>query len=114
FYFPATRICDKQFLDLPKRRAIYDGFVLAFEPLAAMMDLTEVDPVFQEISEWTVGEGNATLVLSDLGAASFSHDASRIEIRDQFAERLQFDVPAEDRANGLGLGLVDDELFVLA
>ena len=54
----------------------------------------------------------APLYLATLVVAFLGDDAPAIEVRDQFAEGLQFEVAAEDGADGLGLSLVDDELLV--
>src|SRR4029077_11752245 len=76
-------------------------------------NLAEIDAVFQEMGEGTVGKGYATVVFGDLGFATFCDYASPVEISDQLAEGLQFEVTAENGADGLGFGLVDDELLVL-
>ena len=62
--------------------------MFALEPFAAVVDLAEVDPVFQEVGEGAVGEGNAALIFRDFGVASLGDDASAVEFGDQFAEGL--------------------------
>jgi uncharacterized protein (TIGR04141 family) len=62
-------------------RAIDDGFVLALKPLAAVVNLAEIDAVLQEIGEGTVGERNAPVVFGDLGAAPFGDDTPAIVTR---------------------------------
>jgi hypothetical protein len=56
----------------------------------------------------------AALILGNLGFAPLGNDASPVEVSNQFAEGLQFEVAAEDGADGLSLslGLVDHELLV--
>ncbi|MCA6111587.1 hypothetical protein J6497_31100 [Bradyrhizobium sp. CNPSo 4026] len=44
--------------------------VFTLEPFAAMMNLAEINAVFQEIGEGTVGEGNAAVEFRDLGVAA--------------------------------------------
>ena len=112
-YLPAAGFGCEKLLNAVKGRAIDNGVVFALEPLAAVVHLAEVDSVFEEVGEGTIGEGNATIVFGDPGIALLGDDAPAIEIRDQFAEGLQVEVAAEDGADDLGLGLVDDELFVL-
>ena len=59
FCFPATRLGDEQLLDPVKSPMIDDGFVLAVEPFAAVVNLAEIDAVLQEVGEGTEAEGNA-------------------------------------------------------
>src|SRR6516225_7996173 len=39
-----------------------DRLVLAFEPFAAVVDFTEIDPVLEEVGEGAISEGNAAIV----------------------------------------------------
>ena len=87
--------------------------MLALEPLAVVVNLAEIDAVFQEVGEGTVGEGNATIEFGDLGAAPFRDNAPSIEVGDQLAEGSQFEVAAKNQADGLCLCLVDDEFLFL-
>ena len=48
----------EQLLHAVEGWAIEDCFLLALEPFAAVMGFAGVDPVFEEIGEGTVGEGN--------------------------------------------------------
>src|ERR1700730_12460015 len=48
FCFPAARLGDEQFLDPVERCAVDDGFVLALKPLAAVVNLAEIDAVLEE------------------------------------------------------------------
>ena len=113
FCFSAIGFSGEELLDPVEGLAIDDGLVLAFEPLAAVVNLPKIDAIFEEVGEGTVGEGNAPLVLGDLGATPLGDDASPVEISDQFTERLQFEVAVEDDLDGFRLGLVDDKLLVL-
>ena len=69
-----------------KGRPVEDGLLFALEPLAAVMNLADVDAVFQEIGEGTVREGDATIVLGDLGVPTLGDDATPIQFGDKFAE----------------------------
>ena len=55
--------------------------------------LAEVDAVFQKVGEGTISEGNAAVVFGDLGIPPLGDDAPAVEIRDQFPEDLQFEIP---------------------
>src|SRR5258706_2859294 len=55
----------EEFLNPVKRGPIDNGFVFAFEPLAAMMNLAQIDAVLEKIGEGTIGEGNAAIVFGD-------------------------------------------------
>src|SRR4051794_35055670 len=90
-----------------------DGFVLAFEPFAAVVNLTEIDPVLEKVGERTVSEGNAAVVLGNIGKTPFGDNAVAIEISHKLAEGLQFEISPEDMADDFGFGLVDDQLLVL-
>ena len=68
---------------------VHDRLVLAFEPLAAMMDLAEIDPVLEKVREGTVGEGNAAIVFGDLCIAALSDDAPLVQVSDQAAKRFE-------------------------
>ena len=103
----------EQILHPVKGGSVEDCRVLSLEPFAAMVGLAEVDAIFEEIGEGTVGEGNAALIFGDLGIASLGDDAPSVEFGNQLAERSQFKIKLEDGPNGLGFGLVDDELLVL-
>src|SRR6266853_6529435 len=59
----------EEFLNPVKRGPIDNGFVFAFEPLAAMMNLAQIDAVLEKIGEGTIGEGNGAIVFGDLGVA---------------------------------------------
>lgn len=76
------------------------------------MGFADIDAVFQEIGERTVSEGDAAVVLGSLGVATLGDDVPAVEFSNKPAERLQFQVQAEDGADGLSLQLVDDELLV--
>jgi hypothetical protein len=99
-------------LDLIKRGSVEDRRVLSLEPFAAMVDLAEVDAIFEEIGEGTVREWNAALIFGDLGSASLGDNASSVQFGDQPAKRSKFKIKLEDGPNGLSFILVDDELFV--
>ncbi len=71
-----------------KRGPVDNGFAFAFEPLAAMMNLAEIDAVLEKIGEGTIGEGNAAIVFGDLGVALLGDDAPVVEFAHQLAERL--------------------------
>ena len=43
------------------------------------MNLANVDSVLQEISEGPVGEGNAAVVLGDLGVPALRNDATPVQ-----------------------------------
>ena len=58
-------------------------------------------------------KGMPPLIFCDLGVAALGDDASAVEFGDQLAEGFQLEIEPEDGADGLGLGLVDDELLVL-
>ena len=77
-------------------RAIEDGFVLALEPLAAVVNLANIDAVLEEVGEGTVGKGNGSVVFRDFGVPSLGNNAPSVQIRDELAERLQFDVATEN------------------
>jgi len=87
--------------------------MLAFEPFATVVHLAEIDAVFEKIGEGAIGEGNGTIVLGNFSIAPLGDDATAVKIGDQFAKGLQVEVPAEDCADDLGLGLVDGEFLVL-
>jgi hypothetical protein len=60
--------------------------MLSLEPLAAVVDLADVDAIFQEIGEGTISEGNAAPIFGDLGVASLGNNTSAVKFGDQFAE----------------------------
>ena len=103
----------EQFLHAVEGWAVQDRFMLSLEPFAAVMSFANVDPILEEVGEGTVGEWNATLIFRDLGFAAFGDDFPAIEFGDELAERSQLQVKTKDGPNGLGLGLVDDQLLVL-
>ena len=39
------------FMRVPEGRAIDDGFMFAFEPFPTVVNLAQIDPVFQEMGE---------------------------------------------------------------
>jgi hypothetical protein len=53
-----------------------------------MMNLTEIDAIFEEVSEGLISEGNAALVFGDLGVPPFGDDAPAVEFSHQLAEGL--------------------------
>ncbi len=69
-------------------RAVNDGFVLALVPLAAMMNLTEIDAVLEKIGERTVSKGNGAVVFGDLSLSPLGNDAPAVQFGHQLAERL--------------------------
>src|ERR1700730_5209277 len=77
-----------------------------------MMYFPDVDAVLEEVGEGAVGEGNAALVFDGLDLAAFGDDFPAVEFGHQFAEGFELKIEAEDGANGLSLGFVDDELLV--
>ena len=87
--------------------------MLTREPFVLVAGLADVDPVLQKIGKGTVSERNSAVEFPDFGVPALGDDALGVEIRHQFPETLQFEISLEDVPNGLGLGLVDDELLVL-
>jgi hypothetical protein len=69
----------EKILDPVEGCAIDDAFVLALEPLATVMNLTEIDAVLEKIGERTIGESNAAVVFGNLGVAPFGDHAPAIE-----------------------------------
>ena len=51
--------------------------MLSLEPFAAVMRLANVDAVFKEIGEGTIGKGDAAVVFCDFGVAALGDDLRR-------------------------------------
>jgi hypothetical protein len=102
----------EQGLDLFKDLPVEDRLLFALEPFTAVVNLANISTVLQEIGEGAVGEGNTAIVFGDLGVPALGDDATPVQFGNKFAERFQLKVKAEDGADGLGLGLVNDQLLV--
>src|SRR6516162_7492200 len=102
----------EQRLQAVKSLAVDDRLVLAFEPFAAVMDFTEIDPVLEEVGEGAISEGNAAIVFGDFRVTALGDDAALVEISHQAGKGFALQVPAKDGSDRLGLGLVDDKLLV--
>src|SRR6202171_4527977 len=87
--------------------------MLTLKPLAAVMGFADVNPVFEEIGEGTVGEWNAALIFRNYGLAALGDDLPTVEFGDELAERSQFQVKTKNGPNGPGIGFVGDQLLVL-
>jgi hypothetical protein len=51
---------EDKLLHVLEQLLVEDWLVLAFEPLIVMAGLTEIDPVFEEVGQRTVGERDST------------------------------------------------------
>jgi hypothetical protein len=77
-----------------------------------VVNLANVDAVFQEIGEGPVGERDATVVFGDLGVPALGDDAAAVQLGDKLAGGFQLEVKTEDGADGFSFGLVNDKLLV--
>ena len=72
--------------------AVDDGLVLAGEPFPCVAHLADVDLVFEEIGQRTVGELNPAVVFLDFGIPSFGDDAFGVEVIDQLLDAFQVEI----------------------
>jgi hypothetical protein len=100
-------------LDLVERLSVNDGCVFTGKPFVLVSGFASVKSVLQEVGEGTIGEGNLVVKFFNLGIPTFGDDTLGVEVRDQLPETLHLQIPLEDISDGLGFGLVDDELLVL-
>src|SRR6202048_2356630 len=106
------RFGGQELLDLIESLSIDDGGVLSRKPFVLVTGLADVEPFFKERGEGAISERNPAVEFLDFGIPALGNDALGVEILHQLPETLQFQIPLEDVADGLGLGLVDDKLFV--
>ena len=60
--------------------------MFSLEPFTSVVHLADIDPVFEEVGEGAISEGNAAIVFGCFGIAPLRNNASPVEIGDQFAE----------------------------
>jgi hypothetical protein len=63
--------------------------------------LANVDAVFQEIGEWTIGKRNFPIEFPDLGVPTLGDNPVAVKVLDQLAKTLQFQIPLKNIADGL-------------
>ena len=81
-------------------------------PIAAraVVDLSEIHPVLEQIRERSPGKRDPTDDLSGRKRPDSGYDPLVAQVLDQRPQRAEFEIAAKDEANGLSLRLVDDKL----
>jgi hypothetical protein len=72
-------------------------------------NLTQVDPVCEQMEDATASEGNPAAMGTAGAALDLGPPPFHAEQRHDIAHRAQFKVPPEDMADHFGLGRINDE-----
>ncbi len=105
-------LCRQGRLNLLPQILIDDRLVLARISLVLMHDLAAIEAILQHVIERSPHHGLASIGPTIRRGAALAEDTRRIEVLLEQSHRAQVLVAAEDVADGLGLGLVDDQLSV--
>jgi hypothetical protein len=106
-------VCCQGLLDPQPKILIDDRGVLAWIGLGLMHDLAAIDAVLQHVAEGSPSNRLTPVRPAIRRCAVLADDAGCIEMLLKQAHRTQFLIAPEGIADGLSLGLVDDQLAVL-
>src|SRR5258708_23310022 len=86
-----------------KYRAIYDRRLLAGQDLVLIFDLTDIEPVAQQIEQRATAEENTPSGGAGREPSRFGSDISRPEVSHQCIDAAEFEVASVDQADPLCL-----------
>src|ERR1700748_3238983 len=100
-------------LDSFKQGLVDDRGLLAGQYLAFVFDLTDKEPIAQEMREGASAKRNAPAGLAGAEGSRLGEDVLGLEVPYQFVDAGDFKIPAEDQPHTLGFLLNDHELAIL-
>ena len=98
-------------LDLIEQRLVDDRIMFALEALILMHDPSKIDLVAEQVEQRSSAERRAADDFAFESLAPFGMDRSFDKFALKRMDRSKFEIERKDRANGLGLKLIDQQFM---